>query len=237
MSELALAALRQMLLFAALLTPLEILLPAHGAQKLLRRGIGIDLVFLALNPMVIALLVPGILIGFGSTFAWIVPTGLRETLRAQPSWAQLVEILLLGELSGYWIHRASHAVPFLWRFHSLHHSNEALDWVAAHRQHPLEAVWMTVAANLPVVALGFPTESVLGVVLAEKAYTAFLHSNVRVSLGALGAWLASPRFHHWHHAKLGMSSYNFASFLPCLDRLFGTFRLPSGFPERYGVDP
>src|SRR6266550_4042913 len=41
----------------------------------------------------------------------------------------------------YWAHRATHQVPFLWRFHKVHHSIEEMDWLAAGRLHPLDSVF------------------------------------------------------------------------------------------------
>jgi sterol desaturase/sphingolipid hydroxylase (fatty acid hydroxylase superfamily) len=32
-------------------------------------------------------------------------------------------------------------VPFLWRFHAVHHSTEQMDWVAAGRLHPLDSAF------------------------------------------------------------------------------------------------
>jgi len=41
--------------------------------------------------------------------------------------------LWLRTLLKYFIHLALHKVPFLWRFHSVHHSSKALDWIAGSR--------------------------------------------------------------------------------------------------------
>jgi sterol desaturase/sphingolipid hydroxylase (fatty acid hydroxylase superfamily) len=236
--DVALAVLRQFLLFGALLTPLEILRPAHAAQRFWRRGFFTDLVYFAAGPFLIGA-GSAILLGLLGAFAGaLVPAGARAALQAQPWALQLAEIFVLAELGGYWVHRASHRVRWLWRFHAVHHSVEELDWLAAHRQHPLEAVWLLGVANLPVMLLGFSTEALLGFVLLQKLHTAFVHANVRVGFGRFTLLLASPEFHHWHHdGAAGARGCNFASALPWIDRLFGTWRAPDGkFPERYGCD-
>jgi sterol desaturase/sphingolipid hydroxylase (fatty acid hydroxylase superfamily) len=236
MGEIELGAVRQLLLFLAILTPLELCFPGHRAQRLLRRGLGVDIVFALVSPLILALLLPLVFDALEAGIGRLLPEGLGATLRGQPRALQLGEILLLGEVSGYWLHRWSHEVPLLWRFHRVHHTNLELDWVAAHRQHPLETAYLLVAANLPALVLGFSSDSVLELVLLQKLYTAFLHANLGFGFGPLGRWLASPRFHRWHHDGEGAAA-NFASFLSCLDRLWGTHRLGPALPARYGIVP
>jgi len=219
------AVARQFLLFVAVLAPLELLLPAR-TQGPLRRGTLTDLLHFAVNPFLIA--------AGGSLLLALLGAVVPKLGAAQPWGLQFAEIFVVSELLGYWVHRLSHTVPWLWRFHAVHHSNTELDFLAAHRQHPLEAIWLVGVANLPVVALGFDVEPILGFILAQKLYTAFLHANVRIGFGRFTLLLASPRFHHWHHDV--NSRGNYASALPIFDKLFGSYRLPPGFPSQYGCD-
>jgi sterol desaturase/sphingolipid hydroxylase (fatty acid hydroxylase superfamily) len=230
--ELSAAIVRHFLLLVALLAPLELLLPAQKNQRPLRRGSLTDLVHFTLNPFLISTGAAFLLALLASLIERVVPG--RAILRAQPWGLQLAEIFVAAELLGYWVHRLSHDVPWLWRFHAVHHSNTSLDFLATHRQHPLEAVWLAGVANLPVLMLGFDVDAIATFILAQKLYTAFLHANVRVGFGRFTVLLASPQFHHWHHDA--HTRGNFASALPWIDRLFGTYRLPDGFPKTYGCD-
>jgi sterol desaturase/sphingolipid hydroxylase (fatty acid hydroxylase superfamily) len=219
------AVVRQLLLFVAVLAPLELLFPARK-QGPLRRGSLTDLLHFSLNPLLIAAGSALLLAGMAA----VVPR-----VQAPQPWAlQFAEIFVVSELLEYWVHRLSHTVPFLWRFHAVHHSNTELDFLAAHRQHPLEAIWLLGAANLPIVALGFDVEPIAGFILFQKLYTAFLHANVRIGYGRFTLLLASPQFHHWHHDAHARG--NFASTLPLLDKIFGSYQLPKGFPSEYGCD-
>ena len=122
MVEIALAVVRQFLLFAALLTPLELLRPAHRDQKPVRAGTLTDLLYFTLSPFLITF-GAALLLGFVAALVGLaMPGNFRATLGGQPWIVQLIEIVLLGELLGYAMHRLSHRVPFLWRFHSVHHS-------------------------------------------------------------------------------------------------------------------
>jgi sterol desaturase/sphingolipid hydroxylase (fatty acid hydroxylase superfamily) len=64
-----------------------------------------------------------------------------------------------------------------------------------------------------------------------------IHANVRWRFGILESLLASPAFHHWHHTNDSEHiNKNYASMLPWVDRLFGTFYLPkTHWPDQYGV--
>jgi sterol desaturase/sphingolipid hydroxylase (fatty acid hydroxylase superfamily) len=148
--------------------------------------------------------------------------------------------LLLFELAGYAYHRLAHAVPALWRLHEIHHSSETMDWLASFRQHPLEILLLTLAQNAPLVLLGVPLGAHATVLIALKLATVFVHSNVRLPIGPLRFLVPTPQFHHRHHQRGGPVA-NFASFLPLIDVVFGSYsgatsrvfgvarKLPDGF--------
>ena len=81
---------------------------------------------------------------------------------------------------------------------------------------------MTLAQNAPLVLLGVPLGAHATVLVALKLATVFVHSNVRVPVGPLRFVVATPRFHHRHHQRGGAVA-NFASFLPLIDVLFGSY--------------
>jgi sterol desaturase/sphingolipid hydroxylase (fatty acid hydroxylase superfamily) len=66
----------------------------------------------------------------------------------------------------------------------------------------------------------------------------FVHANVKWRFGWLEYVIATPAFHHWHHTNDGLAlrGKNYASMLPILDRLFGSFYLPRALPRTYGID-
>ncbi|WP_246672129.1 MULTISPECIES: sterol desaturase family protein [unclassified Mesorhizobium] len=85
----------------------------------------------------------------------VVPEALSATVQSQPLWLQAIEALIIADIGFYLAHRAFHAVPFLWRFHAIHHSIEEMDWLAAHRVHPVDQILTKSASFLPLFALGF----------------------------------------------------------------------------------
>jgi sterol desaturase/sphingolipid hydroxylase (fatty acid hydroxylase superfamily) len=54
----------------------------------------------------------------------------------------------------YAVHRCQHAVPFLWRFHALHHSDPDVDVTTSVRHHPIEYLIATAVYWPAVLVLG-----------------------------------------------------------------------------------
>jgi sterol desaturase/sphingolipid hydroxylase (fatty acid hydroxylase superfamily) len=153
-----------------------------------------------------------------------------------PFVAQFLAILFIADLTQYWVHRAFHVVPWLWRFHEIHHSVEEMDWLAGSRLHLVDAVLTRAATYVPIYILGFGEPALFAYVVWVVVQATFIHANVRWECRPLRRLLATPAFHHWHHAaEAAAVDKNFAVHLPVIDRLFGTYYLPDRWPEAYGL--
>jgi lathosterol oxidase len=135
------------------------------------------------------------------------------------------------------VHRAFHRVPFLWRFHEIHHSAQALDWLAASRLHLVDIVVTRGLSFVPLFLLGFTPSAVYAYLIFVSFHAVFIHANVRFRFRPIEWLVVTPRFHHWHHAAAPEAvDRNFAIHLPLIDRLFGTSYFPAGrWPEAYGL--
>jgi len=154
----------------------------------------------------------------------------------QPQWLMLLELLVLGDVIGYWVHRWFHSRR-LWTFHAVHHSSRRLDWLSALRVHPVNDLVTKLVQAAALAGLGFPLKPLAGYVLFLTFYSALLHANLSWSFGPLRYVIASPLFHRWHHTteEQGLDK-NYAPILPLLDLAFGTFYLPRGVqPTRFGT--
>jgi sterol desaturase/sphingolipid hydroxylase (fatty acid hydroxylase superfamily) len=174
----------------------------------------------------------------GGVLRAFVPAPLRAGIAASPGWVQVVAGFAIAAVGGYAGHRAAHEVPLLWRFHRVHHSVREMDWLAANHLHPLDEIFGRSAAVLPLYALGFGRVSLGAFVVLLTVQAIFIHANVRMGLGPLRWMIATPQFHHWHHAREPQAyNTNYAGEFPLLDALFGTLYLPADrWPARYGVD-
>lgn len=231
---------RLFLVAAFVFIPLERLFAARRGQKLLRDGWANDLVYVFVNGIVIRIGLVFAVVAIMALGALIVPTGFREAVAGQPLWLQLIEVLLLADLGFYLTHRAFHTFPGLWRFHAVHHSIEEMDWLAAARVHPIDQILTKSASLLPCFALGFSEWAIGAFAILYFWHSMLLHSNIRLGAGPFRWLIASPDFHHWHHAREREAwDRNFAGQLALWDFVFGTAHLPEGRQaQSFGVsDP
>ena len=221
------------LFLAVLFWPLERVFPAKP-QRLLRPNWWTDLAFFLGQYLVWGGGVLVLLHVFRGWLDGVVPAVLREAVISQPWWLQAVEVIVLSDLLVYWGHRLQHRVEFLWRFHSIHHSAEHLDWLAAHREHPLDTVYTMGLINLPAFVMGFPLETLAGLLAFRGIWAIYIHSNVRLPIGPLRMVIGAPELHHWHHSR-ERDAGNYANISPLMDLIFGTYRCPAHEPEKLGV--
>jgi sterol desaturase/sphingolipid hydroxylase (fatty acid hydroxylase superfamily) len=217
--------------------PLERVLALRPEQRLFRRGWLTDFTHLFVSGVMIKLGLLAFLLVVVLAVERITPSGWRATIAGQPLWVQFPLLLVLADLGFYMAHRAFHTVPILWRFHAVHHSIQEMDWLAGHRVHPVDQILTKGLSLVPVYALGFSTPAVLLFAALYHWQALLIHSNVRIGFGPLKWILASPHFHHWHHADCPEAvDKNFAGQLVFLDMLFGTLYMPAGrMPARYGT--
>ncbi|MCS6205368.1 sterol desaturase family protein [Shewanella baltica] len=172
-----------------------------------------------------------------SSFSWAISSTVQSFIAGLPFVLQLLLILLVADLMQYAAHRAYHEIPFLWRFHSVHHSAKHLDWLAGSRQHMFELIATRCLVLTPIFILGFSKDIISIYVIIVGVQAVFNHANVQVNFGWLRYLIVSPQFHHWHHASdKAAIDRNYAAHFSFLDYLFGTaVRGQKEWPEQYGV--
>lgn len=222
---------------AMVFVPLEALFARLTEQPLFRKGWLTDLLHFGVSHVLVQVSVFLTLVPAAILFHWAVDPGLQAAVAAQPLLVQLVEIVVVADLAQYAIHRLFHRVPWLWRFHAVHHSSQAMDWLAASRIHLVDAVVTRAFGFVPLYVLGFAQGAVYAYLVFVSFHAIFVHANVRFRFDRLAQVIGTPRFHHWHHAAEPQAvDRNFAIHLPALDRLFGTLYLPDRWPAAYGIE-
>jgi sterol desaturase/sphingolipid hydroxylase (fatty acid hydroxylase superfamily) len=222
---------------AALFVPLERAFALRREQGPFRHGWLTDTQYFFMSHALVQLmsvlvLAPAVALGD----ALAVPA-FQRAVQALPLLVQFALCVLLADLAQYWVHRAFHAVPWLWRFHEVHHSAERMDWIAGSRLHLVDVVVTRGLVLLPLVVAGFDQRAVFAYLALVSFHAVFIHANFAPCARWLERWIAMPRFHHWHHALDAEAvDRNFAVHLPMLDRWFGTHYLPAdAWPQGYGV--
>lgn len=214
--------------------PMEKVFPAKRMQKFFRADWVLDLCFFLGQYLLWSGLVLWALSYFSAYLDTIVPGSFRLSVRSQPFRLQAAEVIVLSDFIIYWGHRLQHKIGFLWRFHKVHHSAEHLDWLAAHREHPIDSIYTIGLINLPAFVLGFPLETLAGVIAFRGIWAIYIHSNVRLPIGPLRMLIGAPELHHWHH-DLDRDAGNYANISPLMDILFGTYTCPHKEPEKFGI--
>jgi sterol desaturase/sphingolipid hydroxylase (fatty acid hydroxylase superfamily) len=156
-----------------------------------------------------------------------------------PLAAQAILMVLSVDLLRYWLHRACHGFPLLWRLHEVHHSPDILYTLNVSRFHPLEKVLHFSLDSVPFVLLGVGPQVIAAYFLLYAVNGFFQHSNVRLRYGFLNYLVGSAETHRWHHARdPKTASCNFGNTTIIWDLLFGTWYLPRnrmldiGIPDR-----
>ncbi len=205
-----------------LFVPLEKLF-AFRPQRVFRPHLLTDLTHLFVDNLLVT--IGGIVLGviFALPLVWLRTFGIVAALPLAVALALGLAVAFLGNYVG---HRLTHAVPFLWRFHSVHHSIEQMDWVASARLHPVDGAFTQACVIAPLFALGYGGGVFAGVAVFFTLLALFQHSNVRLRFPGVRWVINTPEWHHWHHAiDPEARDKNFG--LPVIDKLFGTAYLPA----------
>ena len=219
--------------------PLERIFPLRRDQRIFRRGWRTDTMHFLVTNQLVQLATIAVVFIPAVSLAVLVRPWLGPLVTSQPWELQLVEAIVIVAFGGYVGHRLMHEVPFLWRFHRVHHSIEEMDWLAASRVNPLDSAFTRAVAVLPLVALGFSKATFGAYLLITPAIAILVHANVRWRVPRGLRWvIPSPEWHHWHHAaEAAAVNRNYSAEFPWIDALLGTAYFPRGErPSAYGLD-
>nr|WP_233061422.1 sterol desaturase family protein [Parvularcula mediterranea] len=172
-------------------------------------------------------------VGLGATFAIVTPVSLtaaqfgapwRETW---PMWVRVLTDLFILEFFIYWWHRANHEVPFLWRFHRVHHYDGFLDVTSALRFHPGEVILSALVRGVYVLLFDVSVPAILIFDAAVVIAAGFHHSNLRLGQKAddvLRKVVVSPDHHRIHHIpERRYTDSNYGTLTTFFDRFFGSY--------------
>ncbi len=197
--------------------------PKGGTWRLARNG-GLWLANLALSPL---LVIPVSILAAQHHLDW------------RPAWwgglwGLALDLVLLDFLI-YWWHRANHEVPFLWRFHEVHHLDNFLDSTSALRFHFGEVALSALARAAVIVVFAIPLTTVLVFETLVLMAAIFHHSNLALPRGferALSRVAITPSI-HWvhHHARRRDTDSNYGTLFSFWDPVFGTRSATARAPD------
>lgn len=206
-----------------------------GALRRSRSETETNLALVAINYVLLATF-------FAGTAAWWQQSmAASDTLAdfwsgLNPVWV-LIATMLASEFVIYWRHRIEHH-PVLWPVHAVHHSDEAMTWLALLRKHPLAYLLALFVDTAPLLLLGLPVWAIAACAFARSLWGYAIHADLPWTLGPLGKWIISPAAHRLHHIDdLALCGSNYGGVLTLWDRVFGTYIDPAPYLNcRTGVD-
>lgn len=228
--------LLDMLLMGIIYTPLERLWPQYPKQGTFRKDWTTDVIYFMSTHLPIQVLSFLVLLPATQAVKYLGVPPLQHAIARLPWLLQFFLAIVVADIAEYFIHLAFHKVPFLWRFHAVHHSSKALDWIAGSRSHFVDDTLVRGFILAPLM-LGFSQNIILAYLVFVTLHATWTHCNFGPNAKWLEEFLVMPRYHHWHHTsqKEGIDK-NFAIHFPWIDKLFGTYYYPEEWPEKYGLD-
>ena len=137
--------------------------------------------------------------------------------------------LALFDLTYYYWHRLLHAVPMLWRFHNVHHTDLDMDVSTAARFHVGELLIGDFFAVVQAGLIGLDGWAFTASYVTFRVCMLFHHSNTRLPYWferIIGMLIVTPRMHGIHHSVVkSETNSNYAVVFRIWDRLHGTLRL------------
>jgi len=146
-----------------------------------------------------------------------------------PPWLYVTVVFLLLDYSNYIWHILLHKLPFLWRFHLVHHTDLDLDITTAFRFHFGEMIGSVLFRGAAIILLGASPMMVLIYEIAFEAATQFHHSNMKMPFRLekiLNYFIVTPRMHGIHHSTIKKETdSNYSIIFSFWDRIHHTVRL------------
>jgi len=236
---------------------LELIIPWRQKQPVFRKGFWLDAFYMLFNFFLFSLIGYNALSNVGVALFndFLGLFGITNIVALEvstlPVWAQLLIMFVIADFIQWNVHRMLHRVPWLWKFHQVHHSVKEMGFAAQFRFHFVETLVYKSIQYIPLAMIGFGIEQFFVVHMFAVFVGHLNHANLDWSYGKLGYIFNNPRMHIWHHAKelppqhrYGM---NFGLTLSIWDYLFKTAYVPhSGkdieigfqgdeqFPEDFG---
>ena len=229
--------LLDLFLMAIIFVPIEMVFPKRKEQKAFHEEWRTDLVYFTVSHLLVQFF--GIITQKPAKFffRWMGLSEIHAWVQNLPFVIELFFAFFIADLFQYWTHRFFHNHHYLWRFHSIHHSTQNMDWLAGSRTHFVDIFVTRSMAFVPFYVFGFSTITFSVYVVFMAIHAVLIHSITRINFGFLKYIISTPQYHHWHHCKDPQYyDKNFATIFPFIDKLFGTYYLPKNeWPKDTGL--
>lgn len=223
-----------LILISVVVWLLEIIVPWRKNQSIFRRDFGLDFFYMFFNFFLFSLFIGGIytliehyLMKFGISLTSLVFINL---VNLNPIY-QLIIFFIVSDLFQWFTHVTLHRIPFLWKFHQVHHSVKEMGFAAHLRYHWMENILYKPLKTLAIMLLGgFEPEQAYIIHFITIIIGHINHANLKITWGPFKYIINNPVMHLYHHAynlpknkKYGM---NYGISLSIWDYIFKTNYIP-----------
>ena len=153
----------------------------------------------------------------------------------------IISLLILDLVGAYFVHFVEHKVPWMWKFHVIHHSDKNVDVTTGLRHHPGETVFRILFTILGVYVSG----ASIGIVMLYQSLSVLFahltHANISLPQNLdriISCLFVTPNMHKvHHHYKQPLTDSNYGNIFSIWDRVFGTYTYVSDSKSlTYGID-
>lgn len=216
---------------------LEKIIPKYKEQVIFRPEWKLDFTYFCMNHLLISMLLL-ISNSFASTvFDFAINQSFQNWMQSLDLGFQVLILIICADFTLYWSHRLFHEIKPLWKFHTIHHSSEHMDWMSGSRTHLLNTIVDRSLVLVPLYLLGSTKEALDIYVTFAAIQAVWIHSNTNIPVGILKYLIVTPQFHHWHHSSEKPAwDTNYSSHTPLFDIVFRSYHMPKQhWPTKYGT--
>jgi sterol desaturase/sphingolipid hydroxylase (fatty acid hydroxylase superfamily) len=216
---------------------LEKMFPLYKGQTIFRQAWQNDLIHFGFNHLLIGFMLLVVNFTIHYAFGWMIKNEFQAFIQNIWFLPQLLLCIFIADFVEYWTHRSYHEVPFLWKYHAVHHSSKTMDWLAGSRLHFFEIIVTRVLILGVLYVIGFSKPVLDAYIIVVGFQAVFNHANVHLNWGPLRYIFVTPDFHHWHHSSDDAAiDKNYAAHFAFIDYMFKTaVDSDKQFPDKYGV--
>ncbi len=153
---------------------------------------------------------------------------------SNPALKFIISLLLFDFLIYFW-HVLNHRLPFLWRFHSCHHSDKDLNSSTSFRFHLGELFLSLFYKSIFIFLIGVEAQFVFLYEALIFCFAAFHHSDIKVPFEKYLRYVIVVPMHHSTHHSLTRENHdsNYAVIFSFWDRIFRTYNPYQ--PQEFGL--
>ena len=141
-----------------------------------------------------------------------------------PIWIEIILTVIILDFIIWGQHLLSHKIPFVWRFHRMHHTDRDLDVTTAVRFHPFEIIFSMFIKITSIYILGASAIAVIIFEIMLNGMAMFNHANLRIPFrieNILRKFIVTPDLHRIHHSiYIDEHNKNFGFSLSIWDKIF-----------------